>query len=466
MPRRDNWISHEVNVRNTHPCRAKPSRMSLNRKIFRIALPSIIGFLGLILFETADIFWIGRLSSQAVAAVGAAAFLEWLIYDLMTATSTGCGTLVSQFFGAQSEERFNVVRESFWLSLIISVVMMAILFFSAPFIFTFMGLRGTTWQLAMEYFTVFVIGLPIIYIMIVQGQVFVSYGDAKTRAIIMLCIVVLNIVLDPFLIFGWWIFPKCGVRGAAIATVSSQAIGIVAYHHVLTRKGYIQRIATLRTISSRYFRRILGIGLPTAATNVVWTVVYPLLTPIVTGFGTAYLAGLTICARLEGFPFYFGLGFSIAVASLVGQSYGRGDKAEVRKIAGRSTLLITLLLAPVSLAFVFIPERLVGLLNSDPAVIAAGADYLRIVGYFELFLGWELVLEGAFNGLGNTQPYMWIRVPLTLARIPLAYLFAFTFNMGVSGVWWAISITCLLKGVLVAIAFVTNRKNRELLADA
>ena len=440
--------------------------MSLNRRILGVAIPSIVGFLGLILFETADIYWIGKLSSEAVAAVGAAAFLEWLVYDLMTVTSTGCGTLVSQFYGAGNDERFDVVRESFWLSLLISGVLMAILFLTAPVIFTFMGLAGGPHQLAMEYFTVFIIGFPILYIMMIQGQVFTSYGDARARTVVMLGIVVLNIVLDPCLIFGWGVFPRCGVRGAAIATVSSQAVGIVVYHLVLTKRGYIPRLASLFRLSSRHFGRILKIGGPTATTNVVWTVVFPLLTPIVTAFGTEPLAGLAIGSRIEGFPFYFGLGFSLAVATLVGQSYGRGDKAEVRRTARRGTLLITLILAPVSLAFIFMPERLVGILNRDPAVIAAGADYLRIVGYFELFLGWELVLEGAFNGLGNTRPYMWIRVPLTLARIPLAYLLAFTFNVGVSGVWWAISISTLLKGILVTIAFVTNKKNRELLSPS
>ncbi len=438
--------------------------MSLNGRIFRVAIPSIIGFMGLILFETADIYWIGGLSSRAVAAIGAAGFLEWLVYDLMTMTSTGCGTLVSQFYGAGSDERYDVVRESFWLSLLISGILMVALFLAAPVIFTFMGLDGETHRLSMKYFSVFVLGFPILYILTIQGQVFAAYGDTKTRTMVMLSIVLLNIVLDPFLIFGWWIFPRCGVRGAAIATVFSQAVGVVVYHLVLTKKGHIGRLASLTRISARYFGKILKIGIPTAATNVVWTGVFPLLTPIVTRFGMKSLAGLCIGMRIEGFPFYFSLGFSIAIAALVGQSYGRGDKAEVRRIARRGTLLITLVLAPVSLVFILLPKTLMGMLNSDPVVIAQGAEYLRIVGYFELFLGWELVLEGAFNGLGNTRPYMWIRVPLTLARIPLAYLFALTFNMGVSGVWWAISITTLLKGVLVVISFVTNKRNRELLA--
>ena len=439
-------------------------QFSLNRRIFQVAVPSIVGFLGLILFETADIYWVGRLGSNAVAAVGAAAFLEWLVYDLMTITSTGCATLVAQFHGAGSDEGLDVVRESFWLSLLVSCLLMVVLFLATPAIFTFMGLRGEIHQLAMDYFMVFIIGFPVLYIMMIQGQVLVSCGGAKSRTVVMLSIVALNIVLDPFLILGWGIFPRLGVSGAAIATVSSQIVGVVVYHLILTRRGHVPRLASLSKLSTKYVRKILSIGLPTAATNVVWTIVFPLLTPIVTTFGMAPLAGMSIATRIEGFPFYFGLGFSIAIATLVAQSYGRGDKAEVRKIARRGTLLITLVLVPVSLAFIFMPTQLVGILSNDPEVIAEGAEYLRIVGYFELFMGWELVLEGAFNGLGNTQPYMWIRVPLTLARIPLAYLFAINLEMGVSGVWWAISITTLLKGVLVPIAFVVNKKNRQLLA--
>jgi putative MATE family efflux protein len=438
--------------------------MSLNRQIFNIAIPSIVGFLGLILFESADVYWVGKLGSKAVAAMGAAFFLEWLLYALMNLSITGCGTLVAQFIGAKSEERFHVIRESFWLSLIISGIIMAFLFFFAPLLFRFMGLDQETLTLAMEYFLIFTIGFPVLYLYTLQGHIFNAYGDTRTKTYIMLGILLLNIVLDPFLIFGWLFFPELGMRGAAMATVFSEIIGLFINTIILRKNDYIAPLYSFLKFSTRHIKHILRIGIPAATTNAVWTIVFPILTSIITRFGMEPLAGLNIANRLEGFPYFFAVGFSIAIATLVGQSYGKGDKEQVWQIVKRGTILITIILVPVSLVFILVPEFLVGILSNDPLVIMEGARYLRIVGYFELFLGWQLVIEGAFNGLGNTRPYMLISVPLTLVRIPLAYWMAISLNMGITGVWWAISITTLLKGIILVILFVTNRRNRELLA--
>jgi len=438
--------------------------MSLNRQIFNIAIPSIIGFLGLILFESADVYWVGKLGSKAVAAMGAAFFLEWLLYALMNLSTTGCGALVAQFIGAKSEERFHVIRESFWLSLILAVILMGFLWFGAPYLFKFMGLDPETLKLAMEYFRVFTIGFPVLYLYTLQGYVFNAYGDTRTKTFIMLGIILLNIILDPFLIFGWYFFPELGMQGAAIATIFSEIIGLIINTIVLRRNNYITPLFSFLEISTRHLKHILKIGLPAATTNVTWTIVFPLLTVIITRFGMEPLAGLNIANRLEGFPYFFSIGFSIAIATLVGQSYGKGDFEQVWLIVKRGILLISMILLPVSLVFILIPEVLIAILSNDPLVIIEGAKYLKIVGYFELFLGWQLVIEGAFNGLGNTRPYMLISVPLTLVRIPLAYWMAISLNMGIEGVWWAISLTTLLKGVVLAIIFVTNRKNRELLS--
>jgi len=438
--------------------------MSLNRQIFNIAIPSIMGFLGLILFQSADVYWVGKISSKAVAAMGAAFFLEWFLYALMNLSITGCGTLVAQFIGANSNERYQVIRESFWLSLLISGMIMGFMFFFAPIIFKFMGLDQETLPLAMEYFLVFTLGFPVLFLFTLQGQVFNAYGDTRTKTIIMLVILLLNIILDPFLIFGWSVFPEFGIRGAAIATVFSQFIGLIINTIVLRKNNYIAPLYSFIHCSTRYFKELLTIGIPSAMTHAVWTIVFPMLTVIITRFGMEPLAGLNIANRLEGFPYFFSVGFSIAIATLVGQSYGKGEKEQVWKIVKRGVILISVLLLPVSFIFIIIPEVLIGLLSQDPLVIYEGAKYLRIVGYFELFLGWELIIEGAFNGLGNTRPYMLISVPLTLIRIPMAYWMAITLNMGIDGVWWAISITTLIKGVVLSIVFVTNSKNHELLA--
>jgi len=439
---------------------------SLNRQILSLAIPTIIGFLGIILFEAIDIFWIGRLGPNAVAAVGSASFILWTLYALMNLTNTGTATLIAQFWGSGDREaQHRVVREAFWYIQIFSLIAIVCLHFTIDDILRLMGLDQKTQQLALDYFRVYLYGLPMIYLFNLQGQILNAQGAVRLRTVIMLFSLGLNIVLDPLLIFGYWGFPALGISGASTATLISESIGVLISIHAMRRWGYIGRLRHFKQISWVYLKRLLAIGLPSAATNVTWTIVFPLLTVVITTFGMEPLAGLNIANRWEGLPYFFGVGFSVAISTLVGRSIGRGDQAHARRIALRGTGLATLALAPFSLMFIIIPEQLIGLLNNDADVIRHGAEYLRIVGYFEFFLAWELVLEGTYNGIGNTRPYMWVRIPLTLGRVPLAWLLAINLNMGVAGVWWAISITTLLKGGLLMLVYL-HQVNRKTLYTA
>ena len=442
------------------------TKEGLTKKIFKIAIPSIIGFLGLTFFETVDIFWIGKLNSKAVAACAAASFMEWMLYALMNLSNTGCATIVSQFIGAKkNNEKFEVIKEATQLCLIFSIIIIAILYFIIDDIFWAMGLDSTTHHYAISYFRILLIGFPGLYLLNLLGNIFNAHGDTKTSTIILLSILLINLVLDPLLIFGYYGFPKMGIQGAATATVISVVLGLIVRFYILRRKNYIPPLKSFFTLSFNYFKRLIKIGFPTTTTHFAWSMVYPLLTRIITVFGMAPLAALNICHRIEGIPYFFSVGFSIALSTLIGQYYGKGNIREVKKIFKRGVVLITLLMTPVSLAFIFIPETLISLINQDPELIAHGKVYLRIIGYLELFLGWEVAIEGAFNGLGNTKAYMFLCVPLTLSRVPLAWLFGIYLKMGTIGIWWAISITTGIKGVLMLVTFLTNKTNRKIFAS-
>lgn len=434
----------------------KKSKTGITKDIVNIAIPSIVGFLGQILFEIVDIYWIGKLGGEVIAAVAAAAFWHWTTFAIMNVTTTGAASLVAQYYGSNDiRSRFQVIKESFWLSLIVTFLMMLFFLLFSSKIFQLMGLSTASHQYALDYFLIFVWGLPILYLMSLTGQIFNAYGDTKTSTLIMGIVIVLNIILDPLLIFGYFGFPKLGIQGASWALIISEIIGTVFRLYFLRKKNYIPELFSfvdIKNFSAQFFKKILHIGVPSALTNVIWTLVFPTLTILITKFGMDPLAGLNVGNRIEGFPYFFGIGFSIAMTALVGQSFGQNDFEKIKKIINRGMILISLFMFPVAISFIFFPEFFVKFLVTDPNVIHHAANYLRIVGYFEFFLGWELIIEGIFNGLGKTRTYMFVRIPLTLLRIPLAYLFAFTFGMGVSGVWWAISITTFFKGVGVYIA--------------
>ncbi len=435
-------------------------------QILRIAVPAFLGFLGFILFDVINIFWVGRLGTSAIAGVASAAFLTWAIYAAMNATTVGANSLIAQLFGAgRKEEAKGVAVEAAWLSLGASLLVMALLLPSMDAVFSLMGLRPETAVHARRYLGIYVCGLPLFYLCNLAGSIFNAYGDTRTNVLIMSGSVAINMALDPVLILGYLTGRPFGVAGAASASVIATVFALALQTVYLRRRGFLPPLAgLLRLPSFAHARAMLRIGVPSAAVNVVWSMVYPALTAIITRFGEAPLAGLSVCFRWEGIPYYLAMGFSTAMATLIGQAYGRGDTRSVRRIASRGCALITALLLPVALAFIFVPGWLVRPLTSDPDVIANAARYLRVIGYFEIFLGWELMFQGAFNGLGHTRGYMLIAVPLTVARWPLAWLLAVTLGLGAAGIWWAISLSTFAKGAWLAWLFARGRAAARLLA--
>jgi putative MATE family efflux protein len=437
----------------------------LDREIFRIAVPAFLGSLGFVLFDAINIFWVGKLGTSAMAGVASAAFLTWAVYAAMSATTAGANSLIAQAFGAgKSEEARQTAVEAAWLSLAGSLLIMALLLPVIVPVFRLMGLQPETAGYARQYLTIYACLLPLYYLCNLAGSVFNAYGDTRTNVLIMSASVILNIALDPVLILGYLTGRPLGVPGAAAASGIATACALALQVVFLRRRGYLPPLAqVLRLPDFTRAKRMLKIGVPAASVNVVWSLVYPALTVIITRFGEAPLAGLSVCFRLEGVPYFLGIGFSTAMAALVGQAFGRDDIRRVRQIVLRGRLLITALLLPVALAFIFIPGALVGTMTSDPEVIASAVRYLRIVGYFEIFLGWELLFEGVFTGLGHTRDYMLISVPLTLARWPAAWLLAITLGFGTTGIWWAISLSTLAKGVWASWLFSRGGSTSRLL---
>lgn len=424
----------------------------LDRKILHVGLPAMGGFLGLILFDLANIFWVGRLGPQAVAGVAASGFVMWSLYALMNVTTSGCGALVAQRYGAKAlGEAHEVIATGFWLSLGLAVAAVAGLWPYIAHPFTWMGLDGPTAAHALSYFRVVLAFYPVAFLYTLTGNVFNAYGDTRTSTLIMIAALGVNMVLDPILMFGWVGLPALGVQGAAIATAVSQTLGLVGRIWALRQKDMISPWRGFVVFPRRWVGATLRIGIPNALTSCVWSVVYPFLTRIITPFGMAPLSALGVCHRLESFPYFGGIGMGIALTALIGQARGRGDHEEIRALASRGLWLTSGLMAPFVAAFLLAPRHLVSLLTDDAATIEHGASYLWAIGVTEVLLGWELALTGAFTGLGRTAPTLAITLPLTVGRVPLAWFLSEKIGFGLPGVWWAISLSTAGKGLGLAL---------------
>lgn len=435
----------------------------LDREIYRIAVPAFIGYLAYILFDITDIFWMGKAGTDTVAGFSSGGFLSWVMISAMNATNVGANSLIAQSFGAGRRKRARrIAHEAIWLSLAAAFIIGSVFFFSKGFLFKFMGLAPATALNANLYIITYILFYPAFYLCQLFGSIFNAYGDTKTNVIIMSGSVVINMILDPVLILGYGTGLAFGIKGAVVASSIAAICASIVQFHYLRKKNYIAPLKIIRYFPAfRNSRELLAIGLPSACTAVTWSFVYPLMTPIISRFGMEPLAAIKVCFCMEDFPYNLGMGFSIAMAALVGQAYGRGDFDKARQYVLRGLQILSILLVPMVLCFIFIPELLGSLLNPDPKVVKHVADYLFIIGLGELFLGWELLFQGAFNGLGLSKIYMYILLPLTLIRLPVAYVLAVVCGFGTIGIWSTVTVTTILKGILLYLLFFKGQAVRK-----
>ena len=423
------------------------------RSLLKIAVPAVSGFLGMMAYQLVDIYWIAKLGTETVAGVAAATYWTWAIEAIMEMTTIGCATLISQSLGAgKPEGARQVAREAAHLSLGLSLAIVAVFYFAMPQLLEWMGLSAKAHAQGWSYIRILILAMPLMHLALLGNHIFTAHGDTKTAFGILTVALAVNALLDPVLIFGWWGAPALGAAGAAWASVSGFAIGVCLRMVFLRRRNFIPPLRDFGRFTSEYFRRMFSVGTPTAASHLIATTVYPLLATLITSFGMAALAGMTIAHRIESVAYFTCLGFSIATAALVGRRAGQGDVEGARRVAYEARTLLTAILLPVSVAFICIPETFIRIMTSDPDVVRHGASYLRTIGYFEIFLGWEFIFEGGFNGLGSTRRYMYVSIPLTLVRYPAAFI-AVRYFPAVEVIWWCITLSTLAKGLILASSF-------------
>ena len=393
-----------------------------------------------------------------MAGVAAAGFVEGVMISLMCVTTTGCSALIAQALGAKDKKKsFQIARESIHLSILFSLFLTLFILIGGPYLLQWMSLAPVSHHAATVYLKFYAFGNIVYYLLFISGQIFNAHGDTKTSVSILALVLVLNGIIDPFFILGWGGFPALGVQGAGLTSLICCAFGMFLRCAYLRKREYIDEFRTFLTFSHTFMLNIAKIGIPTSLSRVIWSSVYPLLTTLITRFGMAPLAGLTMGHRIEGIAYFTAYGFSIAMITLVGESVGKNDLVMAKRYAYRGRFIVSLFLLPVTLLFTGIPHWLIGLTSSDPEVIQNGAAYLRTVGITEILLGWEMIFEGSFSGLGNTRTYMFISVPLTLGRYPIAYILINKCGYGVGAVWIAISLSTALKGIIMSIVFKSAR---------
>ncbi len=396
-------------------------------------------------FNITDTFWVGRgLGPSALAGVSTAGFAVWMLLSIAELSAVGLTAVAARRHGEKRpDEAARVVYDAFGLALVLAVVVSIGGLVTLPWLFSIMATPEPVTTQGAGYLTVYLTGVPILFSYFVMASAFRSAGDTRTPLQLLALAVGLNIVLDPLLILGLGPFPRLGIQGAALATIFTRALSLVIGLVWLVRRGLVRR-GPFRFLE---WRKIFRIGLPVSAGGAVFSAVYIVLTRITSQFGTPALAALGVGHKIESLSYMACLGFGIAAATVVGQNLGAERPDRARRGGWIATGYALAATGAAALAFLLIPEWLMGVFTQDPEVITAGSSYLRIVAIAQFFMAFELVLMMAMEGAGYTIPAMVSSIGLTLLRLPLAFLLAG--RIGLTGVWWSISATAIARGVAV-----------------
>lgn len=433
---------------------------SITKSIFYLALPVVATMFLETAFSIADIFWVGKLGAVSLAAVISSAFLIWIIYSLVGAVSIGVTALVARFIGAkQPDQAAFSARQAYLFSILFAVCLTLPGVLFTKWAFVLMGTAPDVTALGIRYLRIIFAGAITFFLIDVFSALFRASGDTKTPMLVIGGSLALNIILDPFLIFGWGPFPRLGTDGAALASVFSQALGSLLFLYLVRRGKLAFKFSLVPKwdIDFSMVWRILRIGIPASSAWILFSVVYLFINKIVALFGTEAIAALGIGNRMESVSFLTCIGFSTAASTLVGQNLGAGKPERSAEAAWKTAGISVLVTGFVATMFLFFPRQIASFFISDPKVIEIGIGYLRILALSQMFMALEIVFEGAFGGAGNTVPPMIVSIVGSLARVPLAYLMAVHWGMGIVGVWWAITSTSIVKGVVLAYWFKLGR---------
>ena len=420
---------------------------SLGDVIRRLALPAVASNVLMTVFASVDAFWVGtRIGARGLAAVSTAVFWIWMVISLAEMVSVGLTAVAARRHGeGRSLDAARVVGDATMFAVALGAAVGIAGALSVDALFSLMHTPPEVTALGRSYLRVYFLGAPLIYGYFAIDASFRAAGDTRTPFALLLVSTACTLILDPVLILGLAGAPPLGIVGAAIALVLTRGGAFVAGLLLLWRRGLIRAgRAIWPTV-----RSVARIGMPTALTGIMFSLIYVALTRTTTRFGTPALAALGVGHRVESWLYTIGVGFGAAAAAIVGQNLGAGKVARAER-AGWVTLGYATAPAFIAAAAaLIIPDRLASLFTNEPAVIDVAAHYLRIGALADLTVCAEIVLEGALGGAGYTVPPMLTSTTLTALRIPLAWWAAG--RWGVDGIWWSISLTAAARGIAMTI---------------
>ena len=425
------------------------TRGSILKNLLMISIPTMIGFSAQMIYDIVDIFWLGRISGQAIAGVTIFSTIFWIVESLNEVIGVSSISLISQSFGKKDIPGTNrAIEQTITFKFIVAAL--AALFL-ALFLKPIMGFFSdtTVTSIGLEYGYIRLFFLPVMFSSYSVNTALRCIGDAKTPMFIMLGTSLLNVILDPFLIFDTVPFIGCpgaglGIFGAALATVISQTLAFLTGFFLLFsgKRGIKPSLKKLFRLDKSLDKKLITIGLPNGIEIFLRNISMAAILKYVSIFGTAAIAAYGIGGRLIGIAFMPLVGLSMGGSAIVGQCLGAEDVSRAKKTCHVSATLSASVMVFFTLVSVIWGKFFIGLFSDHPEVISIGADFLRYATFALIFIGIGFGLSIAFSGSGYNLPFLvssiigrwafqipFLIIAVTLLKAPLLFVW-FSFIIG------------------------------------
>jgi putative MATE family efflux protein len=358
------------------------------------------------LYFLVDLYWVGRLGTEAVAGVGVAGNLTFVVMALTQMLGVGTTAVVSHAVGQKDHARARLVfNQSQVLAIVTGVVFLIVgMFVRIPYTRA-MAADPRTAEAAASYLLWFIPAMALQFAMVAMGAALRGVGNFKPGTVVATGSVLLNMLLAPFLIFGWVTGRPFGVAGAAISSLISVLVGVLwLARYFYAKDSYLKFDKADRKPQLAIWRRVLGIGLPAGVEFGLMSVYMVIVYSITRGFGASAQAGFGIGQRIvqSGMMPVIALGF--AVAPVAGQNFGARNGARVKETFGKAASMAVVLMFIFALLCQIAPDEMIRVFSKDPSVISVGEEYLRIISWNLIASGLIFVTSSMFQAMGNTMP--------------------------------------------------------------
>ena len=421
------------------------------KTLIRLAVPVTISMVMFTIYLMVDLYFVGRLGSDAVAALSISSNAFFIHLGLATILGTGGMALIAQAFGRKDySHAAQVFKQSILMALIIGILETMTGLLIAPSYIEFFGGTGKSLQWGIQYFQIFSISFFFMILLYVIGSCFRGMGNTKTPMIIMLQSNIFNIILDPILIYGWAGVPAMGVRGAAIASLISHIYALGIYGYVIFIKGAHIDIEGPWKLSRSIVAKSLYIGIPSGMNHFLLAVNLLITYRVIGIYGTAALASIGIGFRILQAIYIPVIALASAMAAIIGQNFGAKQYKRITGTLWRAWTISMVFMICCTVISRLFPEDLIGIFSKDPDVIHFGVIYLAIFSLGYVAVATIMVAASAFQGLGKTYPCL-IGAALDNALFAGLVLTLPAFlGWGIQSVWWIKLATAIAEMAVVA----------------